>query len=463
MLLVVFIIAINISTVPYLFYYITSFSAFTIGLTIPVFYSLISISDTRSLLGLGVIAIMFIFVYVYARKINSTYIDLLYLRSENIRLIADLSKKREEAEKLAESKSKFLAAASHDIRQPIHAVALYTAVLESECDNPKLVPTISKIVESIGVLEGLFNALLDISKYDSGTIKPKNKTIAINKLFTQLNNEFSVQATAKNLRFELVNSNYYVYSDEILLGIVLRNLLANALKYTKTGKIGLSAELHHGKLRIVIKDTGIGIAKEYQSHIFTEFFQLQNPQRDRSKGLGLGLAIVDRLVKQLGLDLVLISEVNKGSCFIIDGLPITSKKAYSEFFNRKNDRLKGLVVVAIDDEKDILFGMEALLLKWGCSVVSGDSLESCQQILLSRNLIPDAVIADYRLGLCDGIDSIMQLRRQYNVNLPAMLVTGDTSNVVESRAKENNIAYIAKPVDIVKLNSYLINTTNASN
>ncbi|MDH5327093.1 MAG: hybrid sensor histidine kinase/response regulator [Gammaproteobacteria bacterium] len=364
---------------------------------------------------------------------------------------------------MAESKSKFLAAASHDIRQPIHAVALYTAVLESECDNPKLVPTISKIVESIGVLEGLFNALLDISKYDSGTIKPKNKTIAINKLFTQLNNEFSVQATAKNLRFELVNSNYYVYSDEILLGIVLRNLLANALKYTKTGKIGLSAELHHGKLRIVIKDTGIGIAKEYQSHIFTEFFQLQNPQRDRSKGLGLGLAIVDRLVKQLGLDLVLISEVNKGSCFIIDGLPITSKKAYSEFFNRKNDRLKGLVVVAIDDEKDILFGMEALLLKWGCSVVSGDSLESCQQILLSRNLIPDAVIADYRLGLCDGIDSIMQLRRQYNVNLPAMLVTGDTSNVVESRAKENNIAYIAKPVDIVKLNSYLINTTNASN
>ena len=295
---------------------------FVILLILPVMTVNLSIGDRPHFI-LGVMLFIYlVFVLNAGRGLSRTFEQSLRGEWENARLVGQLLQQKERAEQAQQDaelasrmKSKFFAAANHDLRQPMHALAMYVEVLKSGTLSEQTRATVMQLERSVEVMCAMFDTLLDISRLDAGVVQPNFESFALDPLLDKLRGEFAMLARDQGLRLEMESCPETIYSDPLLLERILRNLLANAIRYTERGSVKVSCRLVDGGAKIEVCDSGIGIPPEHLPHIFEEYYQVSNRQRDRSKGLGLGLAIVERLARLLGFRMQVSSAQGEGACF----------------------------------------------------------------------------------------------------------------------------------------------------
>ena len=409
-------------------------------------------------LAMGTVTIVFMSsLYFFSKNLNRSLVETLRLRFENAELVTQLRIQKDEAEQANNAKSKFLAAASHDLRQPLHALTLFTSVLDETIQTPKVRGVVEQINASVKSLESLFNALLDISRLDAGVMKEEKTSFDLQPLFVRLANDFDLLAKEKGLSIAWPKSACCVYSDPLLLEQIIRNYISNAIRYSDKGEIKVLCDENNGEVNIQVVDNGIGIPHEEQKEIFTEFHQLGNPERDRNKGLGLGLAIVRRTAKLLGHSISLTSESGKGSAF---GIVVASGELNVSTINTavtENDIVThALTIVVIDDEASIREGMQTLLQVWGYEVIAASSQDEAMLLLKKLNKIPDGIIADYRLqNHKTGVEAVHALYDEYNRKIPALIVTGDIATEHLRNVNDSGFQVLHKPVAPAKLRAFL--------
>jgi Na+/proline symporter/signal transduction histidine kinase/CheY-like chemotaxis protein len=369
----------------------------------------------------------------------------------------ELKLAKAEADEANISKTRFLAAASHDILQPLNAARLYAASLvERDRDNGDYVLA-ENIDASLDAVEEILTALLDISRLDTGVMRVELSTFPLNEIFKQLQREFDLVAKDKNLRLTFVPTSLSVRSDRRLLRRLVQNLVSNALKYTPRGRVLIGVRRKRGRVRIGVWDTGIGIPLHQQKLVFQEFQRLDQGAKV-AKGLGLGLSIVERIAKILNHPLALHSEPGKGSYFEIDvpfavSLPVADN-ADAPLRNASMP-LRGLQVLTIDNEPAILEGMRDLLTRWGCIVMTAKDGKEALAALHKQKIIPDVVIADYHLDEGDGLEAITSLRWKTGHDFPAILITADRTIAVQEAAHAKSVHLLNKPVKPASLRSLL--------
>lgn len=360
---------------------------------------------------------------------------------------AELSMQKEAAERANQAKSQFIAAASHDLRQPMHALSMYVASLKSQLQGHQAAATLGKTEAAILAMESMFNAILDVSKLEAGVVVPNISRVPVRSYLNGLYEEFREEAASRGLELRLhCKADAFVNSDPVLLARILRNLICNALRYTKKGGILIAARRRGSSIRFQVWDTGPGIPPEHIKDIFQEFFQLSNPQRDRSQGLGLGLAIVDRLVRLMGHVLTVRSVPGRGSVFSLD-VPInlgepTEKQDKVETLEDMT-RLHGMVAV-VDDDAMVADSLTHLLESWGLQVImAADKSE----LLTKLASAPDILITDYRLKGEDGLHVASALREAYpEAEFQVIVITGDTSSTGVLALDESGYPVLHKPV-----------------
>lgn len=392
--------------------------------------------------------------YAIARLAQRSILTTIQLRFENSELVEKLKISNKEAEEANKRKTRFLASASHDLRQPVHALELFSEALNAEKLSPRGKDTLAYLKESISSLNGLLTSLLDISRLDAGIIKPNFETLDVSVLLKRLAQNFDDISKDKGLELRIRCQQSWVYSDSALLENTLRNLLSNAIKYTKKGGILLNCRCRkeEGEVWIEIWDTGIGISASEMNFIFDEFYQINNIERDRQQGLGLGLAIVCRETKILGHSFSMHSHEGQGSLARlklrrIDPNLISPQKTEE---TKKTDRLAGSKIIIIDDDESILVATRLVLEQWGCDIETASNLE--EAISICKLFVPDVIISDFRLREnLTGIDVIEHLRLQLDRVVPAILITGDTAPDRLQQAQDSGLILLHKPLKPAKL------------
>jgi len=401
----------------------------------------------------------------FGRKYNQLLTESLRSRFQNQAMAdqlaaqnAELEQARNTAELASRAKTQFFAAASHDLRQPLHTMGLFAAALSDKAHDPEMRNMIDSINASVDALEALFNELLDISKIDAGAIRPKAENFALGPLMQRLRIDFKAEAEAKGLAFRVRQSAATVCSDPLLLERVLRNLINNAIRYTQRGGILVGVRQRGDKCRIEVWDTGIGIAPEQVDKVFEEFYQVGNPERDRRKGLGLGLSIVRRLAELLGHALTLRSRPGQGTVFSLE-LPAACIPAATPPLAAAAPHTVGFdgrLILVVDDDEAVREGMRSLLVGWGAEVIACADMADTLAALGRLERAPDIVIADHQLQ--DGIvgaDAIIAVRAHFGKQLPAIIITGSTSPLLSGTAQALGCSLMLKPLMPAKLRSLL--------
>ncbi|MES2353201.1 MAG: hybrid sensor histidine kinase/response regulator [Pseudomonadota bacterium] len=446
--------------------YLPANDALVIPMLVP-FAIRTGMEGTKTGIIVGVLLAIYLgFILNGARNINRVLIESLRRRFENIDLISALTVEkavaehaRQSAESANRAKSQFLAAASHDLRQPLHALGLFAAALEEKIRYPEVLSIVNNITASIAALEALFNELLDVSKLDAGVIVPAWVNFPLQPLFDRITVEYGPLAKEKNLTLTIMPTRVVLYSDPLLLERILHNLVSNAIRYTSSGRVVLGVRYCANHARLEIWDTGPGIPMDQQDKVFEEFYQVGNSERDRSKGLGLGLAIVRRLTQLLNHTLHLNSRVGKGSVFRVM-VPIGKFDKIPEPIvietEERDEHLSGKYILLMDDERAVREGMAALLTEWGCKITVVGSIQEGMQVVGAGGRVPDLIIADYRLreGVT-GADAIRQLQGAYGGNIPGVLITGDTAPDRILEAKASGYYLLHKPVVPGRLRVFL--------
>jgi signal transduction histidine kinase len=379
-------------------------------------------------------------------------------RTEELtRLNTELGRAKGEAEQANISKTRFLAAASHDILQPLNAARLYVTSLVERQGGGDDAQLVGNIDASLDAVEEIFGALLDISRLDTGAMKPELVGFRIEELFRQLEVEFAPLAKEKGLAFKFAPCSLAVQSDRRLLRRLLQNLVSNAIKYTPKGRVLVGCRRRQGRLRIDIYDTGLGIPRAQKQAIFQEFHRLDAGAKV-ARGLGLGLSIVERIARVLDHKVTVTSAVGRGSQFSVE-VPLSSAGAVSQQVRtpRAIDRvqLAGITVLCIDNDLAILDGMETLLGGWGCQVLKAHDLKSAIAAIADANVTPDGLLVDYHLGAGNGIAAIDELRRRFGNDLTAILITADRSPRVRDEALVQRIQVLHKPLKPAALRALL--------
>jgi two-component system, sensor histidine kinase len=390
---------------------------------------------------------------------NRGFKQLVKLRIQTEQLATDLKGQKEIAERASAAKTTFLAAASHDLRQPVHALGLFIGALRRVVMPLEGQRLIEQIEESTVAMDGLFSALLDISQLDAGTVEVHRQSFSIGTLLERMCRDHEAEAIAKGLSLAWAPSTAVIDCDPVLLERILRNLLSNAVRYTNHGRILVGCRRKGATISIQVLDTGPGIPPDQRDRIFQEYYQLGNPERDRTKGLGLGLAIVRRLAGLLGCKMTLRSRAGHGSCFEVS-VPIATGgiPASKDALEATSGALAHGFIVVIDDELAIRNAMSALLAGWGHeTIVVGSGDEAIRQLSICEQR-PDLIICDYRLRDGEnGIRVIERLRSEYNEAIPAMLITGDTAPDRLAEAKASSLLLLHKPVSNGKLRAAIVN------
>lgn len=391
----------------------------------------------------GVIGVIFVAKTVpqpYTEKqieLVTTFADQAVIAIESVRILNalrertdELSEKSRQLEIANTYKARFLAAASHDLRQPLHALNLFIAQLHNDqSDAGERRRLVSRIDAAMNAMNELFDSLLDMSKLDAGILAPKITEFPVERLLKRLQTTFTEAAREKGIRLKIVPSRAWICSDSILLGRILLNLLSNAVRYTAHGGVVVGCRKDGGMLRIDVCDTGEGIPEDKQKEIFAEFYQLDTPDRERLGGLGLGLSIVDRLAQLLGHTIKLSSKPGKGSRFSVFVSAADKRCGIEEATTTPAvaDRVKGKLIVVMDDDALVREGMRGILSSWGCRVVTAASDKDALTQLIDGETQPDLIISDYRLADGhNGISAIAHLRGKLGGRIPAFLVSGDT-------------------------------------
>jgi len=284
---------------------------------LPLMLLNVAIGDRAHFILAAMLLVYWGFLLKTGRDLCKTFELSLFRAVENEELVRQLTEEKHLVELASHTKSRFLAAASHDLRQPVHALALQTEVLKGYVQGAEGEALRGRLEVSIDALSGMLNALLDVSRLDAGVVKPNYELFAMQDLLDRLHDEFKVFADKQGLRLVVSGCGVTVYSDAVLLELVLRNLISNALRHTPEGEISLTCELVAGGVQLTVRDTGVGIEPEFLTSIFDEYYQIGNRQRDRRKGLGLGLSIVKRLDELLGLQLQVSSVPGEGTSFVL--------------------------------------------------------------------------------------------------------------------------------------------------
>jgi Na+/proline symporter/signal transduction histidine kinase/CheY-like chemotaxis protein len=382
--------------------------------------------------------------------------------AELTRVNRELEKAQLTAEEANIGKTRFLAAAGHDILQPLNAARLYSSTLVERLGNSpdqKLVQNIDSSLESV---EAILGAVLDISRLDTGAMKPQLTSFPLNDLLQRVVTDFAPVAREKNLRFTVMPTSVHVRSDPNLLRRLIQNLVSNAIKYTREGRVLVGVRRRGDKVIIQVIDTGIGIPTTKFRTVFREFARLEEGARTAS-GLGLGLSIVDRIARVLKHSVDIASQSGKGTEFRVE-LPVETNIAQTKTPPRRagagaaNSNLKGLRVLCIDNEPKILEGMTLLLSGWGCTVLASDSLKDSLRIAETEDA-PDVIFADFHLDDGTGIETIIALRKLWRMDIPALLVTADRTPEVRGMAEAERIAVQNKPIKPAALRAFLNQVT----
>ncbi len=367
-----------------------------------------------------------------------------------------LGKAKAEAEEANVSKTRFLAAASHDILQPLNAARLYTSSLVERVSGREAAELARNADASLDAVEEILTALLDISRLDSGAMKPEIGSVAMNELFRQLAIEFGPAAKAKGLPLTFVPCSLSIRTDRRLMRRLLQNLISNAIKYTPSGRVLVGCRRRRGRLRIEVCDTGIGIPQNRQKQVFREFQRLDQGALI-ARGLGLGLSIVERIARALDHKVALYSIPGKGSIFTIE-VPLAPTAAAPEPLVAgpvPTIGLAGLRVLCIDNEPAILEGMRLLLEGWGCEVITAEDDRSAIAALKRLGGPPDAVVADYHLDKGNGIGAIRAVRRAMKHPVRAIILSADRSGELREKAAGIEAQVFAKPVKPAALRAWL--------
>lgn len=429
-------------------YWLPSFYTFALpsvgSLIISMFFR-----GTPIWISLAALASIFLVLIIRMGQVShQAFLEAIRLRFENLELIEKLREQKTQAEQANRAKTQFLASASHDLRQPVHALALFASALKYEVDSAKGRDIMQHLAKSIESIDELLSSLLDISKLDAGVVKVNAADIRLQPIFNQIGSEFQAQAERLNLAFRVRDTALAVRSDPVLLTNVIRNLVSNALRYTRHGGVLLACRRHGNRVAIEVWDTGIGIPLAEQKRIFNEFYQLNNPERDRSKGLGLGLAICQRLCALLKHELALHSRLGRGSMFRIMVPPARAlPRGGDEARSADEQLLQQKTILVIDDEKEILEAMSAILRAWKCRVLTASSVAEAEQVAAGAAPPPDLIVCDYRLRNEEtGTEAIQAVQRMLKHAVPAIIMTGDTAPERIREAQASGHALLHKPV-----------------
>jgi PAS domain S-box-containing protein len=360
-----------------------------------------------------------------------------------------LRRAKEAAEQATLAKSKFLAAASHDLRQPLQALILFTAMLNGHVQSPRGRQALVHLERGLDTLKTLLDSLLDISKLDAGIVKPEITAFPTAALVDEIAASYAPMAAGQGLDWQVEPCAGTVRSDRMLLGRLLRNLVENALRYTECGHIRIACRQVDNRLRLAVEDTGIGIPPEHLERIFQEFHQVANPARDRTQGLGLGLAIVRRLADLLEHHIEVHSRPGDGSTFSIE-LPLgTAEPARPPAPETAclGQAGRGRLVVVVDDDALVLDSLQALLTEWEYEVLTATATDQAVARIRERGRRPDIVIADYRLAEGrTGIEAIRAVRALFDQPIPGVILTGETDLAFLRTAAGHNVGLAHKPV-----------------
>ena len=379
---------------------------------------------------------------------------------------SELREKKEEAEIATRAKSQFLAAASHDLRQPTHALGMFVARLGQLPHDAQTRHLVANLDASVRAMQDLLDGLLDISKLDAGAVQVNLHATPLNAIFEQIRLAMLDAASDKGLRLRVRPTSAWVRSDPVLLQRILQNLVANAVRYTQQGSVLLACRPSGdgpdsgARVRIEVWDSGIGIAPEHQHQVFREFYQVGNAERDRTRGLGLGLNIVERTAHLLGHSFTLRSSLGQGTRFTLEVPLARADAAPPEPVQAPAiTRLNGLAVMVIEDDALAAEGLVGLLASWGCTVLAADGQ---QQALahMAQSGVPDVIVSDYRLrGGDNGIAAIDALRIAAGHSIAACLMSGDTDQALITQARQAGLTLLHKPVRPAKLRSLLRSLT----
>jgi signal transduction histidine kinase/ActR/RegA family two-component response regulator len=446
--------------------YLPAFFALFLPTTIPsVVWGIQVRSDFPEATMMVFLMLVFIaFMGALGVRANRGFNELVGLRIRTSELAKDLRKQKELAEQASLAKSHFLAAASHDLRQPVHALGLFAGALRAVPGLPdEATQLVERIETSTAAMDGLFSAILDISRLDAGVVEVRPQSFALQPLLDRICSDHAGEASEKSVTIVQRPTDAAVFTDPHLMERILRNLISNAVRYTERGRVLVGCRRRGDAIWVEVWDTGAGIPGAERERIFEEYVQLQNPERDRTRGLGLGLAIVRRLCVLLSCELELRSQPGRGSCFRI-AVPLAKALPSSPpaFDPAAVDTGLGLVLV-IDDEAPIRDGMRSLLTGWGYQVITAGSGSQMLANLAPSARRPDLIICDYRLRDGEnGIDVIAALQAEYHEAIPAMLITGDTAEDRLIEAQASGYLLLHKPVPNGRLRAAIVNLMAAS-
>lgn len=384
------------------------------------------------------------------------------LRARVAEATLDLKREKDAAEHATIAKSHFLAAASHDLRQPLHALGLFVSGL-GQSEAARLEPRlVAHIQSSVDTLQNLLDAILDISRLDGGNVVPQIEGFPLGRVLERLANDFSLPAEQKGLRLKVRPTQVWVQSDQKIVERILLNLVGNALRYTQAGGVLVGCRRRGNSVRVEVWDTGEGIAEDAREEIFEDYVQLGNPERDRAKGLGLGLAICRRLAGVLSIPIMVRSQPGRGSVFWIE-LPVAQKGASGNPRSAQarqaeqiadSARIAGTVLV-VEGDALVRAGMEQAIQGWGGNVLLADSREEALRLCRESDQAPDLMICNIRLpGLVSGIRLAQELQREYE-HLGVLLVSADVSEEAQAAARSAGLALLKEPVPPGRLRAAL--------
>jgi signal transduction histidine kinase/CheY-like chemotaxis protein len=397
-----------------------------------------------------------------ARTFNRILTNSLRLQFENLSLANGLRRQKDVAEEANLAKSRFLAAASHDLRQPVHALSMFVGALRGFTMEDSARHLVTQIEGSVSSLDGLFNSILDVSRLDAGVVDVRPRAFAIRPMLERICREERPAIGVKSVELRLVPCGATVRTDPVLLERILRNLISNAIKYTERGRIVVGCR-RGTRLSVEVWDSGTGIAGAERDRIFEEFYQVGNPERSRERGLGLGLAIVRRLSALLATPVKVESWPGRGSVFRLS-VPLAAAAAQAVDEVEPVAAAAGyldepLTIFVVDDERQIRDATQALLGGWGHSVItasSGDALFA----QIGDEMKPDLIISDYRLNAGEnGIDTVKRIRARFDDDIPAILITGDTAPDRLREAVASECLLMHKPISNARLRAAIANLT----
>jgi two-component system, sensor histidine kinase len=432
--------------------------AFSVPVVMATFFvSSVTLHAPIAEIAVPLVALQSLATFRLLRKNWNDFAHAIDIDVETSRLATMLQEQKEIAEKAVQLKTRFLASASHDLRQPMHAISLYLDGL-AEVDLPERVrEAISDAKVCAHDMNDMFRSLLDISRLDAQQAIPTLSSFGMESLLSRVEKEFQPLAASRGVKLKVRPCLDHVYSDPVMVERIVSNLVSNAVRHTPGGRVLVACRVRGRALRLAVYDTGPGIPESQQQAIFEEFYRLDTSQpQDHTGGVGLGLAIVRRLSQALHLRILVRSTPGRGSMFAVD-LPLLHVAHKRAAANRSAPKLAGRQVIVVDDEVSILRAASFILESSGCEVIAARSGREALMLLADSMRVPDFLVCDYELKAEQtGIDVIRQLREEFNCDIPAMLVTGNTSGgVAEKSARELAIPVLYKPLEAHALRSVL--------